>query len=225
MPKEEEQRDICTAFFSKAGIPGVVGAIDCTHIPIHFHGQRKEPVYINRRGYSSINCQMVCDHDVRFRNVLARWAGSTHHARVFNNSRLKSSLDEGLYCGVLLGDHGYPLRRYLLMPVHNPSTPSELRYNRSHKKARTHIERAFGILKQRFSCLSFGLRTSAVRASSIIVACAVLHNLVINWDEQPVPHPRHSTHTGCFDTVLIGPQQVQNREGVVFRRSIIDNHF
>ncbi|MGH0150759.1 UNVERIFIED_CONTAM: hypothetical protein FKN15_018217, partial [Acipenser sinensis] len=191
-PNEEEQRDICTAFYTKSGIPGVVGAVDCTHIQIQFHRQHKDPAYLNRCGYTSMNCQMVCDYDLRIRNVVVRWAGSTHDARIFDNSLLKSNFEEGLYCGVLLSDHGYPLQRYLLTPECNPTTPAELRYNRSHKKARTHIERTFGS----FACLTFGLRTSPARASNIIVTCAVLHNFSIDWDEPPVPHPgRYLPHT------------------------------
>ena len=52
--------------------------------------------------------------------------------------------------GVLLGDSGYPLRRYLLTPKLNPGTPQEENFNRHHSRGRIVIERAFGILKSRF---------------------------------------------------------------------------
>lgn len=50
-------------FFEKYGIPGVIGVIDCTHIAIvppntddPFY---PEHIYVNRKGYHSINTQLV----------------------------------------------------------------------------------------------------------------------------------------------------------------------
>lgn len=40
------------------------------------------------------------------------------------------------------------------------------------------IERTFGIFKGRWHCLKTGLRYNAEKAVRIIVACAVLHNLI-----------------------------------------------
>ena len=38
MANEDEQRDISKAFYVHAGIPGVIGIVDCTHIPVVIHG-------------------------------------------------------------------------------------------------------------------------------------------------------------------------------------------
>ncbi|KAK0145505.1 putative nuclease HARBI1 [Merluccius polli] len=190
MANEDEQRDISTAFYVHAGIPGVIAIVDCTHIVIH--GAVRNP----SRGYSSINTQMVCDNNMRIRNVVARWPGSVHDSRIFSSSHLKAQFEEGVYGGVLLGDRGYPLRRYLITPVRRPATHAEAQFNESHKKTRCCIERTFGVLKSRFSCLSFGLRATPLRASNIIVACAVLHNLAIDWDEYGVKFvPKCSNNT------------------------------
>lgn len=50
MPNEEEQRDISAAFYMKAGMR-VIGIMDCTHIPIVFHGTVRNVAFTNRRGY------------------------------------------------------------------------------------------------------------------------------------------------------------------------------
>ncbi|MGH0148373.1 UNVERIFIED_CONTAM: hypothetical protein FKN15_037465 [Acipenser sinensis] len=126
MTNEDEQRDVCTEFYSTAGIPGVIGAIDCTHIRIPFHRQYKDLSFINRYSYMSINCQMVCDHHLRICNVVARWAGSTH-AQIFENSRQQLHFQEDFYYGVLLADKGYSSRKYLLTPVLNLTSPAELK--------------------------------------------------------------------------------------------------
>ncbi|KAK6312793.1 hypothetical protein J4Q44_G00161400 [Coregonus suidteri] len=41
--------------------PGVLGAIDCTHILIHNPGGENGELFRNRKGYCSINVQAVCD--------------------------------------------------------------------------------------------------------------------------------------------------------------------
>lgn len=39
------------------------------------------------------------------------------------------------------------------------------------------MERTFGVWKRRFPCLSRGLTTKLLCSTTIVVACAVLHNL------------------------------------------------
>lgn len=165
-------------FLKIGNFPNVIGAIDGTHIRIQNPGGEDALRFINRKGYYSINCQFVCDAHCKFQNIVARWPGSTHDARIFENSSLKNKLEQ-ITSGYLLGDSGYPCRTYLLTPVLNPKDRAEHLYNTSHIKTRNTIERAFGILKRRFSCLSTTLRVRLEHAFPIIVACAVLHNIAI----------------------------------------------
>lgn len=50
-------------FFNKFGFPGIIGVIDCTHIaivpPNSEDNLYPEHVYVNRKGYHSINTQLV----------------------------------------------------------------------------------------------------------------------------------------------------------------------
>jgi hypothetical protein len=52
--------------------------------------------------------------------------------------------------GWLLGDSGYPLNGWLITPLGNPSTPQEEIFQKAHCKTINVVERAFGVLKQRF---------------------------------------------------------------------------
>ena len=92
--------------------------------------------------------------------------------------------------GVLVGDSGYPLRRYLLIPFLDPATPAEEKYNKAQILTRVRVECCFGILKNRFRCLLQPLRVMGpVRSSNVVTAMIVLHNIAImNRDTfEPLP--------------------------------------
>lgn len=68
-------------FLQIGNIPGVVGAIDCTHIPIQAPKRENAELFRNRKGYFSVNVQAICDSNYKFTNIVARWPGSTHDSR------------------------------------------------------------------------------------------------------------------------------------------------
>ncbi|KAI2646780.1 hypothetical protein H4Q32_026364 [Labeo rohita] len=136
-----------------------------------------EPLFVNRKGYHSINVQAICDAKLRVLNCVARWPGSTHDSRILLNSQIHDAFERGELQGVLLGDSGYPLKPWLLTPFLNPVTAAQTRYNTAHAKTRNVIERCFGVLKRRFHCLHGELKMKPERVCNIICACVVLHNL------------------------------------------------
>jgi hypothetical protein len=61
-------------FFAINNFPRVIGAIDgTTHIPIRNPGGPLAQIYINRKGWYSINTQVVVDHLGKVCDVVARW--------------------------------------------------------------------------------------------------------------------------------------------------------
>lgn len=123
----------------------------------------------------------MCDASLKFSNIVATWPGATHDARIFENSRLYTQLENGHYNGRhLLGDSGYALRTFLLTPVLNPVLAEDTKYNRAHASTRNTIERAFGVFKRRFAVLNIPMRTKLRTSKIIIMACAVLHNIAIS---------------------------------------------
>lgn len=61
-------------------------------------------VFRNRKGYFSINTQIVTDANLKISNIVARWPGSAHDSTIFNNCRLKEEFDNNMYPNsVLLG--------------------------------------------------------------------------------------------------------------------------
>ena len=48
-------------FYDYAGFQGVLGAIDCTHVPIWSRVGNIAEVDRNHKGYFSVNVQYICD--------------------------------------------------------------------------------------------------------------------------------------------------------------------
>lgn len=99
--------------------------------------------------------QTVSDKNLLIRNIIARWPGSTHDCTIFENSHVFAEFEtreipEKYH---LLGDNGYACKLCVMTPILNPQSDSEMRYNRSHIKARNTVERQYGIWKRHFPCL------------------------------------------------------------------------
>ncbi|GFW03235.1 nuclease HARBI1 [Trichonephila clavipes] len=155
-------------FFSIAGFPKVIGALDGTFVRIVSPGGEDAERFRCRKNYFALNVQTIVDSDLVIRNVVARWPGSAHYSTVFNNSAACLSLKtNALYKYFhLLGDTGYAREKYLLTPFGNPRSLSEAR---------------------RFPCLSIGLNCHIDRVPAIVVACCVLHNLCIRLEDPEPP--------------------------------------
>ncbi|KAJ4427679.1 hypothetical protein ANN_25328 [Periplaneta americana] len=184
-PREEKRMTTARKFYDIARFPQVIGAIDGTHIPITNPGGELAQIYINRKGWYSLNVQVISDASFQILDIVARWRGSAHDSRIFNESRIKERFEQHEFGRfILLGDSGYGVHKYLLTPLRNPETRQERVYNTCHKKTRNVVERCFGCWKGRFRCLTKNIGTRLGTAKNIIVACAVLHNLAVIWKEE-----------------------------------------
>ena len=73
--------------------------------------------FVNRKQFYSINVRAVCDSHAFITNIVARWPGSTHDSRIFENSKIADKLREGALDGILVGDSGYACRAYLITSI------------------------------------------------------------------------------------------------------------
>jgi hypothetical protein len=138
--------------YSVANFPGVIGLIDGTHIRIQAPSDHEDQ-YVNRKGYHSINVQVIVDCDDKFINIVAKWPESSHDSRVFKESAVYRNFENNNIDGYLLGDSGYACKTFLLTPYLRTQTTHEARYNSAHKKTRCAVERSKGQWKRRFHCL------------------------------------------------------------------------
>lgn len=187
-PSVQERPSIVQQFYDMYNFPGIVGAIDCTHIKIQSPGGNRAEIYRNRKGYFSVNVQVISDANLLIRDIVARWPGSVHDSTIFSNSHIRAQFEMGAIDeGILLGDSGYPLRKYLLTPYLHPETRPQHNYNAAHIRTRNCVERMIGVWKRRFPVLSLGLRTKRQTTLTIIVATAVLHNIAVETRDQLPP--------------------------------------
>lgn len=179
----DDQRRTMQAFYSRAKMPGIIGAVDCTHVAIQSPGSDDAEIYRNRKGFFSINVQLVCEPTGYITDVVARWPGSVHDSTIFDNSQLRAMLETQQTNRCLVGDGGYACRRYMLTPLNNPVTAAERSYNAAQILARNCIERTIGMLKRRFPALKYGLRLKLSNTLPVIVACVILHNIAATLGE------------------------------------------
>lgn len=87
-----------------------------------------------------------------------------------------------------IGDSGYGQQPWLFAPILEPESAADELYNVSHKKTRHQVERCIGAWKSRFRCLCKQrvLMYSPATSGSIITACAVLHNIMVDA-KYPLP--------------------------------------
>ncbi|XP_025098862.1 putative nuclease HARBI1 [Pomacea canaliculata] len=145
-PNQQEADRQKAKFFNLGGFPDVVGCIDGTHVRIQAPW-RNEHEYVCRKNYHSINVQVICNADLLFIDVVAKWPGSVHDARILRQSSIFAAFEghPKPVDGVMLADSGYMSREWLMTPFLNPTTRHERRYNAAHASTRCTVERAIGM--------------------------------------------------------------------------------
>ena len=176
-------------FMDLGGFPATCGCIDGTHVEISTPGE-DESYFVNRHHRHSLNVLGICGPDCTFFYVNPNFSGRCHDSYVLKHCRPWEEFEvrgnrpfEG---AVLLGDSGYPLKDWLMVPY--PGDPDRAtakgRFNQAHIRTRNCIERAFGQLKNRFSTLKSGLRLKDPQESGkIIISACILHNLSIQFGD------------------------------------------
>nr|CAI5859598.1 unnamed protein product [Callosobruchus analis] len=153
------------AFYMKFGFPGVIGCIDCTHVaiisPHQQHPDYPEHLYINRKHYHSINVQLICDSNLRILNINARCPGSTNDAFIWNNSNVKTFMEQ-------LHGHGEN-SFYLLEEIWAEMKPKKM-FNYRLSRPRRVVENSFGILAASWTIFLRYIEVQSDTAQDIILA-------------------------------------------------------
>ena len=179
------------------GMPNCVGAIDGTHFNmLQPHACGRTADYRDRKGHYSIIMQAVTDSNCRFSVFFIGEPGSDHDTRVLHKSMLWRKAQQGLFwrqpvvavddmefAPFILGDAGYPLLPWLMVPYMTTAslTTEQYEYNQWHSSTRMVVERSFGLLKGRWRVLLGCAQISDPnRLAHIATACVALHNFCLS---------------------------------------------
>ncbi|XP_058122802.1 putative nuclease HARBI1 [Anopheles ziemanni] len=159
--------------------------VDGTHIRIIPPMNDRDHHY-NRKGFYSLNALMICDHKMVIRYVNARYGGANHDSHIWSVNGIDDFFANKHQTGdttvKVLADSAYPSKPWIVTPKRNaaPDSP-EASYNTHHAKGREIIERTFGILKNKSTCLLWArqLHYTPEIAICITNVCCALYNICI----------------------------------------------
>lgn len=191
---------------TRSNLPNVVGATDSTHIPII--APRVDAVdYFSRYQQHDMIIQGVVNGTGKFIDAAAGFPGSNHDARVLRNSNIYQeaengnilqaplvNIDENDIGPYLVGDSAYPLAPWLIKPFPEGTNDPDEKISR----ARVGVERAFGILKDRWRVLQKRLDSSLNFAIKTTIACIVLHNFLLTMTGMMTTTMAHPTMIGTI---------------------------
>jgi hypothetical protein len=242
---DAEEREEMKARLSAYGFRHCVGIIDGTLVVLDFKPEKFHECYYSRKSCYAINVMVVCDDRKRVTYYYAGWPGSTHDNRVFRNSRLFRR--RGEYFNMfeyLLGDSAYSASSVMVQAFKKPIATAYLpqdqhNFNTMLAQVRIASEHCIGILKGRFPCLrrnNIKLKDGNKEVKEIvdlIGSCMVIHNLLINYDEDDIPNTWYTDIQETIDWSLFDEEdddvavvetEEADRRTSVFN-SIVNNYF
>ncbi|KAL2541559.1 putative harbinger transposase-derived nuclease [Abeliophyllum distichum] len=175
-----------------------IGAIDGTHVKAVFPASERLHL-IGRKGYPSQNVLAACDFNMCFTFVLPGTTGNVHDSRILARAIHSADINfpqpaNGKY---YLVDSGFAHRPGYMAPYKGPNiryhfqefpaerngrrrqfkNPQE-RFNFYHSSLRNIIERAFGVLKNRWNILDRRPHYSFRKQTAVVVATMAIHNFL-----------------------------------------------
>ncbi|XP_062213800.1 protein ALP1-like [Phragmites australis] len=184
-PDEDAAARFKASFERTSGVPGVIGAMYTTHIPI-IAPKISVAAYFNRRHTErnqktsySITLQGVVGPNGAFTDVCIGWPGSMPDDQVLEKSMLHQRAAAGMmHEAWLVGGASYPLMDWVLVPyTHQNLTWTQHAFNEKVGDLRRVAVDAFARLKARWACLQKRTEVKLQDLPVVLGACCVLHNI------------------------------------------------
>lgn len=189
----EEWKEVSDGFSSRWNFHHCVGAIDGKHVEI-VKPKKSGDLYFNYKGWHSIVMMAMVDANYVFRWCSVGHPGKSSDAGIFNRSTLKTAFERGtLHLPAadplphddrntgyfIVGDEAFPLHPWLMKkyPKRN-ITHAERIFNYRCSRARLVVENSFGILANRWRCLTTMMLHPPETVTNIVMACLTLHNVI-----------------------------------------------
>uniref|UniRef100_A0A3B3DNJ5 DDE Tnp4 domain-containing protein n=1 Tax=Oryzias melastigma TaxID=30732 RepID=A0A3B3DNJ5_ORYME len=201
------------------------GAIDRCHIRIKPPGGPDGHCYRNRKLFPSIILQAVCDHRGCFIATYVGWPRSVHDSRVLHYSPLYRQSVYPPPGHFILAKGGYPCLQRPLPLITSYKRVNEgvaaQRFNSHHSRARSIIERAFGMMKTRLRAIFLQAlkvhHTFVPHVSEhiVVTACAILHNICPCAGDTMAPEDEKKNANNCE----------KRRQNLAYEPKMLQNYF
>ncbi|PSR95135.1 Nuclease [Actinidia chinensis var. chinensis] len=208
---EQEMTSVKSKFERLRGLPNCCGAIDTTHITMLLSSSEMESnVWLDREKNCSMILQAIVDANMRFRDIVTGWPGNMNDFSVLQSSSIfklcekgerlngnKTNLSEGTELGeYIVGDSGFPLLPWLVTPYKAKElSKTEAEFNKRLFATRIVAQRALARLKEMWRIIQGVMwRPDKHRLPRIILACCILHNIVIDMEDESVDELPLSHH-------------------------------
>ncbi|CAO2818879.1 unnamed protein product [Amaranthus hypochondriacus] len=196
-PDEDRLEEIKSKFQTLFGLPNCCGAVDATHILMTLPAVQTSDDWCDEANNYSMMLQGIVDHEFRFLDVVTGWPGAMTVSRFLkcsgfyklceNGERLSKCLrfDDVELKEYIVGGAHYPLLPWLITPYDNQECSAlNSKFRAAHEAARLLAVRALSHLKGSWRILSKVMwRPDKSKLPSIILACCLLHNIMIDFDD------------------------------------------
>lgn len=124
------EMDAIVANFNDMGVhefPGIIGAIDGSHIQIEPPSENPQAFY-NSKKFHSVILQGICKDDMQFIHTNIGWPGRVHGAKVVKTSEVWETGYQKCEYGRfhLLGDAALPFKGLAFDPLQRYRTPFKI---------------------------------------------------------------------------------------------------
>lgn len=201
VPTVPELEEAARLMFDRWNFPNCVGAVDGKHIRIQCPAH-SGTMFFNYKKFFSICLLAVADANYKFLTDDIGAYGKQSDGGTFRETKLCKNLitvphnwpkpkeipGTTTYAPfVLVGDEAFPLMENLMRPFPGTAlTEDRRRFNKRLSRSRTVVERAFGIMTNKWRILRKEIETSVQHADHIVHCICVLHNIVIDKDGPPI---------------------------------------
>ncbi|XP_057308742.1 uncharacterized protein LOC130647044 [Hydractinia symbiolongicarpus] len=209
---KDDWLEIASEFETMWQFPNCIGGMDGNHIAL-YHPKLSGSTYYNYKGFFSLVLLGIIDARYRFIFVDIGCQGRLSDGGVFrrceffrglstnsidlperrklpnisgiDDSFLNPECDQPLLPYVLVADDAFPLTEYCMKPYAQKGlTESKRIFNYRLSRARRTSENAFGILVNRFRCLTAKLNVLPESAVKVTLATCALHNMLCTMSMQ-----------------------------------------
>jgi hypothetical protein len=198
--KKPSAHDLARLSFQnrQRGFPGMFASWDCKHFvwkncPVRLAGQYRG----GKEKVSTLVLEAICDKDLFIYHCFFGEPGSLNDINILQKSSIVAALlTQELPLTVprydingtkrdymyFLVDGIYPSWSIFVKPIHDPENDKESLFTKKQEAARKDIERAFGVLVQRFHILKHPfLKMKWEDIVEMLNCCIIMHNMIAEY--------------------------------------------